>query len=351
LFMALVAIVFGMISIMLHLGHPERPAIFTILTPNPRSAMWGMGVVYPPYILSLVLSCWLLFRQDLLEIAAASSGLRAKIYSLMALEGLRPYLQKKANLNRMESRIYSLLPFQRWGLSLDDEGADIGWARIFGTLAFISGLLAYTVESTLFAHTEARAFWYGALTPVDFYLGACMCGFAWVLVAKIATHKVKRDNIPALSKGLLFEMGSILALLLSIEILFISYKMGHGLFDPVKGKTILLLLKGPYSTAFWGIEICIGLVLPIVILLYSIKKERTSGLMIASILVLIGYFVKRYDFVTAAQIYPAIKNGLPSYLPTLMETLLIAGIIASVFLAYTLGETFLPLNEKRPQTF
>jgi Ni/Fe-hydrogenase subunit HybB-like protein len=64
-------------------------------------------------------------------------------------------------------------------------------------------------------------------------------------------------------------------------------------------------------------------------------------------MVLIGYFVKRYDFVTAAQVYPAIKSGLPSYLPTLMETLLIAGIIAGVFLAYTLGEMFLSLNEKR----
>jgi Ni/Fe-hydrogenase subunit HybB-like protein len=347
LFMALIAIIFGMISIMLHLGHPERPAIFTMLTPNPRSAMWGMGIVYPPYILSLVLSCWLLFRQDLLETAAASSGFKAKIYGLMALEGLRPYLNKKANLDRLESRIYGLLPLQRWGLSLDDENADIKWARIFGAMAFISGLLAYTVESTLFAHTEARGFWYGALTPVDFYLGACMCGFAWILVAKIATHKVKRGNIPIHSKRLMFEMGNILALLLSIEILFIAYKMGHGLFNPLKGKTIMLLLKGPYSPAFWGIEIFIGLVLPIVMLLYSVKKERTTGLMIASVMVLIGYFVKRYDFVTAAQVYPAIKHGLPSYLPTLMETLLIAGIIAGVFLVYTLGELFLPLNEKR----
>ena len=347
LFMALIAIIFGMVSIMLHLGHPERPAIFTMLTPNPRSAMWGMGIVYPPYILFLALCFWLLIRQELIETASASSGLKARIYRLMALEGLRPYLQRKANLDHLESRIYRMLPLEGWGLSLDAEDADIKWARIFGAMAFITGLLAYTVESTLFAHTEARAFWYGALTPVDFYLGACMCGFAWILVAKIATHKVRSGNIPIHSKRLMFEMGNILALLLSVEILFIAYKMGHGLFDPVKGKTIMLLLKGPYSPAFWGIEIFIGLVLPIVMLLYSVKKERTTGLMIASVMVLIGYFVKRYDFVTAAQVYPAIKHGLPSYLPTLMETLLIAGIIAGVFLTYTLGEMFLPLNEER----
>lgn len=347
LFMALIAIMFGMISIMLHLGHPERPAIFTMLTPNPRSAMWGMGIVYPPYIISLALCFWLLIRHELVEAAAASSGFKAKIYGLMALEGLRPYLQKKTNLDRLESRIYDLLPFERWGLSLDNESADKKWARIFGTLAFISGLLAYTVESTLFAHTEARAFWYGALTPVGFYLGACLCGFAWVLVAEIVTHKVKGDKTPLRLNALFLEMANILALLLSVEILFIAYKMGHGLFDPIKGKTIMLLLKGPYSPAFWGIEFVIGLVLPIVILLYSVKRKKTTGLMVASIMVLTGYFVKRYDFVTAAQVYPALRNGLPSYLPTLMETLLIAGIIAGVFLAYTFGEMFLPLDEKR----
>ena len=347
LFMALIAIIFGMISIMLHLGHPERPAIFTILTPNPRSAMWWMGIVYPPYILSLALCFWLLIRQDLLETAAASGGLKARIYRLMALEGLRPYLYKKVSLDRLETRIYRLLPLQRLGLSLDAEGAEIKWARIFGTLAFISGLLAYTVESTLFAHTEARALWYGALTPVDFYLGACLCGVAWILVLEIVTHKIKGDETPLRLNALFLEMGNILALLLSIEILFIAYKMGHGLFDPIKGKTIMLLLKGPYSPAFWGFEIAIGLVLPILILLYSVRRKKTFGLMVASGMVLIGYFVKRYDFVTAAQVFPAIKHGLPSYLPTLMETLLIAGIIAGVFLAYTLGETFLPLNEKR----
>jgi Ni/Fe-hydrogenase subunit HybB-like protein len=306
-----------------------------------------MGIVYPPYIISLALSCWLLIRQELIETAAVSSRLKARIFHLMALEGLRPYLHKELFLDQLEARIFRLLPFQRLGLSLDSEGAEIKWARIFGILAFISGLLAYTVESTLFAHTEARAFWYGALTPINFYLGACLCGFAWVLVAEIATHKVKGDKIQVHLKMLFFEMANILALFLSIEVLFIAYKMGHGLFDPIKGKTIMLLLKGPYSLAFWGFEITIGLALPIVILLYSVRRKKTTGLMVGSGMVLTGYFVKRYDFVTAAQVYPAIKSGLLSYLPTLMETLLIVSIIAGVFLVYTLGELFLPLNEKK----
>jgi molybdopterin-containing oxidoreductase family membrane subunit len=177
LFLALIAIIFGLSSINLHLGHPERAAVFSALTPNVRSAMWYMGTLYPPYIVFVALCFWLLARVELAKTAAESVGLKAKAYRLMALEGLKGYLYRHLPLEKLEARINRLLPLERMGLSLDSEGADLRWARIIGTLALISGLLAYSVEGSLFAHTEARPFWYGALYPIDFFLGASFCGF------------------------------------------------------------------------------------------------------------------------------------------------------------------------------
>jgi Ni/Fe-hydrogenase subunit HybB-like protein len=65
-------------------------------------------------------------------------------------------------------------------------------------------------------------------------------------------------------------------------------------------------------------------------------------------MVLMGYFVKRYDFVVASQVYPLIKqqHTLSSYLPTLMEMFLIGGLLGVLFLIYTLGVKFLPLKEE-----
>jgi len=63
---------------------------------------------------------------------------------------------------------------------------------------------------------------------------------------------------------------------------------------------------------------------------------------------LAGYFVKRYDFVVASQVYPVIPEGLPSYFPAIMEIILIGGIIAAFLLIYTLGARFLPLKEEGP---
>jgi molybdopterin-containing oxidoreductase family membrane subunit len=347
-FLALITILFGLSSIGLHLGHPERGAIYNALTPNLRSAMWWMGTLYPPYIALIAFWYWLLARADLVKTAAESEGLKAKAYKLMALEGLKDFLYRKLPLEKLEAWIYRLLPLERMGLSLDSEGADLRWARLIGILALISGLLAYSVEGSLFAHTEARPFWYGALYPVDFLLGASFCGFAWLLAAGIITYMVKGEEIPDKLKALFYEMAEILALLLSLGLLFTTYKMGHGLFEPAKAKTILLFLNGPFSVAFWVFEIAIGIVLPILILLYAARQRKIAGIMVASIMVLVGYFVKRYDFVVAAQVYPLIKkqHTLASYLPTFMEILLIGGLLGALFLIYTLGVKFLPLKEE-----
>jgi Ni/Fe-hydrogenase subunit HybB-like protein len=346
IFLALLAIIFGLSSIGLHLGHPERGAIYNVLTPNFRSAMWWMGSLYPPYIAFVALWFWLLARTDLAKIADLADGLKAKIYRLLALEGLKINLYRRFPLEKLETWIYRRLPLEKMGLSLNSDGADLKWARIIGALALLFGLMAYALEGSLFAHAEARPFWYGALYPIDFFLGASFCGFAWILSIEIITYRVKGQKIPQHLRDLFFEMAQILALLLSFALLFTTYKMGHGLFEPMKSKTVMLFLKGPFSPAFWLFEIAIGLILPIFILLYAVKRKKIAGVLTASVMVLSGYFVKRYSFVVASQVYPVIKESLNSFTPVFMEVLLVGGIIGGFLFCYTLGDKFLPLKGK-----
>ncbi|MDP2644466.1 MAG: NrfD/PsrC family molybdoenzyme membrane anchor subunit [Desulfobacterales bacterium] len=347
LFLSLVFIILGLSSIGLHLGHPERGAVYNVLTPNFRSAMWWMATFYPPYIVFIGLWYWLLSRKSLAKTAAESEGLKARVYGWMALEGLRPYLHRRFAFYRMETLICRLLPLEQMGLSLDAEDAERNWARVAGALALVFGFLAYTVEGSLFAHVEARPFWYGALYPVDFFLGASLCGLAWFMAMGIITYKVKGHEIPESLKVLFYEMADILVVLLSLLLLFVAYKMGHGLFEPAKAKTIMLFIKGSFSLAFWLFEVACGMVLPVGILIYAVRQKKITGLFLASVMVLTGYFVKRYDFVVASQVYPLIKKHQPlaSYFPTAMETLVIGGILGAFLLIYTLGDKFLPLKE------
>lgn len=348
LFLALLTVICGLASISLHLGHPERSAIFGALTPNLRSPMSYMGPLYTPYIALLALWCWLLVRKELANKAAAYEGLTAKAYRLMALEGLRSYLNEQIHLLKWEAKIYRLVPLERMGLSLDSEDVELRWARIVGVLALIFALLAFTVEGSLFAHVEARPFWYGAIFPIDFLLGASFCGLAWLLATGIITYKVRGEEIPANLRDLFYEMGEILAVLLSIGVLFTAYKMGHGLLEPDKTRTIMLFLKGPFRLAFWVFEMGIGLVFPVCALVYGVRWGKMGGILAGAVMVLVGYFVKRYDFVVASQVYPLIKvqHPLLSHFPTSMEILLIGGIIGALLLAYTLGVQYLPLKEE-----
>ncbi len=149
--------------------------------------------------------------------------------------------------------------------------------------------------------------------------------------------------------GLIFEMAQILALLLSVGLLFVAYKMGHGLFALTKAKTIMLFLNGPFSLNFWLLEIGVGIVFPVFVLLYAVRQRNIASVLVGAVMVLVGYFVKRYDFVVATQVYPVIiKEDIPSYLPTVMEVLLIGGILGALLLVYTLGDKFLPLKGEGP---
>ena len=81
-FLAIITIVFGMIAIMLHLGHPERSAVYVWITPNIRSAIWGMGFFYSFYILFIIVEYWLLAREELAKTANASTGWKQVFYGL-----------------------------------------------------------------------------------------------------------------------------------------------------------------------------------------------------------------------------------------------------------------------------
>ena len=321
-FLALITIIFGMISIGAHLGHPERAMVFNALTPNFYSAMWWMGTLYTFYIVFISVEYWLLARDELIERSDQADGVERTIFSYLALKRLD------------DSRLGAVLKDHRL-------------LQAVGAAALVSGLSAHNTLGALFGHIEARPLWYGTYYPVYFLLSASFCGFAWLLAVSIGTYKLKREEIPGEYMSLIFEMAQVLALLLSVGLLFTVYKMGFGLFTPIKVKPIMLFLKGPFSFAFWVFEIGIGTVLPIPILLYAASKRKVTGVLVASVMVLVGVYVMRYDFIVAAQVYPVIEEGLPSYLPAFMEVLFIGGVLGALFLTYTLGAIFLPLKEER----
>ncbi len=320
-FLSLTTIVFGMLCIVLHLGHPERMPIYNAISPNFRSAISWMGLLYTIYMAVVVVELWLLTRADLTEQAQRSEGLIKKILQILTLEKLRG---------------------TRYGAALEDPRL----LRTIGILAFVSGASALSMLGSVFAHAESRLLWYGPYYPVYFIVSAIFSGYAFLLVVTIVTYRVKGEEMLPAVKALIFEMSQVLAFVLAVGLLLITYRLASGLFDPASRGPVMLLLKGPFSIGFWIFEVGIMSVLAVFVLLWAAGRKSLNGVLTGSLLVMVGTFVMRYEFVVAGQVFPNIKEGLPSYWPTLMEVFIIGGVIAAFLLVYTLGEKYLTLKEE-----
>jgi molybdopterin-containing oxidoreductase family membrane subunit len=337
-FLSLTTILFGLNYILLHLGRPERVPIYNTISPNFHSAISWMGLLYNIYLLIVVVEFWLLIRSDLAERAEKAQGLTKIIYGILALKKMDDSDFGRA-LN--SSRFGHLLYHPRLHRLLDDPRLP----RLIGTLAFVTGVAALTMLGSVFAHTESRALWYGPYYPIYFIVSALFCGYAFLLTITIITYRARGDEMYQGIKDLIFEMAQVLALLLAVGFVLTVYRLTTGLFDPLSREPVMLLMIGPFSPSFWIFEVALMSVVPAFILLWAARKETLGGVLLGSLLVLIGAFVMRYNFVVAGQVYPNIKEGLASYLPTMMEILIIIGIFGGFLMAYALGEKFLPLKE------
>ncbi len=312
-FLSLTSIVFGLTCILMHLGHPERLPIQNAISPNFRSAIAMMGALYSVYLVVVTIEFWLLIRPELQRRAEKAEGRLKLILNL-------------AGLKRLETT--RLAPILSNPLLL----------RLVGGLAFFTGVSALITLGSVFAHSEARSFWYGMYYPSYFLLSALFCGLALFLAVTIISYYVNRKEIQGDVRALLFEMARLLALFLAIGFLFTAYRMGVGLLDPARRGPVALLLFGSFAGSFWWFEIGLMTFVPIVLLIWSSLKESITGVLFGSLYVMIGAFVMRYQFVVAGQVYPNLKEGLPSYMPAFLEVFLICGAVAAFLFVYSIGE-------------
>jgi molybdopterin-containing oxidoreductase family membrane subunit len=97
------------------------------------------------------------------------------------------------------------------------------------------------------------------------------------------------------------------------------------------------LLTSPW---FW-IETGLGLAVPLVLML---GRSRVSGgaQVLSAVLVLIGGFIGRYDFIIGGQKVPLFKGnwvpGLIEYAPSFTEWMLLVLAVSIVFSVYAVGE-------------
>jgi molybdopterin-containing oxidoreductase family membrane subunit len=316
---ATVAVVLAATFILPDLGRPER-VINILLYFNPTSPMiWDIAIVFV-YMAMSAFYVWLYCRADL-----------ARRGSWLAL-GTGTSERTMAREDRVKS--------------------------VMAWVALPAAIMLHSITAWIFGLQISRGFWYSSIMAPMFIASALVSGLGLVIVLALILRRRGRlafpDSLVAMLGGLLGAFIAVEAFLLLAEYLTALYP------GAPEGEAAARMLSGPYLPLF-VFEVVVGLLVPFLILSQRRLRTRPAWVATAAAIGIVGIFVHRLNLVLNGLSYPNIDlpPGLPIgtaqdgssfsvytwYVPTLVEWLIVAGILAFGALLFSAAVAFLPLQE------
>lgn len=223
------------------------------------------------------------------------------------------------------------------------------WMRVLGTIGVPLAIFGvHGGTGTIFAVVKARGMWFGGLFPVIFVVSAIVSGTALLLlVYYLQTRAVGRVPNVTLLRG----MGTVLAAALGIDLGLTFYEFLVPILASEHHDLNIIGIQafGPMWWSFWIVQLLLGMLVPFVVLVVPALKRRTTLLVAASALVIVGIMAVRFNIVVPPLLPPVIE-GYPwnDYLPTPVEWGVSAFFIAGGMLVYSLVATWLPIHDPDP---
>ena len=190
---------------------------------------------------------------------------------------------------------------------------------------------------------KARPFWYKPGLAVLFMASAIVGGLALtVLVSKSAAAASKKvtvrdDILDSVSKFIGW------ALVVYLYLRFWDMMAVEYTHTPGRSEAFSLLTGGPLAMNFWGGEIIFGILVPMIILL-SARLRKDERLHVLALLMVVGGLIAyRWNtnmagqLVVLADLTQGTTASYTSYVPSLIEIVVGAGVVAYGMLAVTLG--------------
>lgn len=316
------------LPLLVHLGHPER-ALNIVITPHFTSAMAAFGMIYTLYMILLLLEIWLVYRKDIILVAARSRGLKRLVFSALAL-GV--YDTSEESL-RVDHRAIIVL----------------------ASLGIPAACILHGYVGFMFGSVKANYWWSTPLMPIMFLLSAVMSGMAMINVLyqslmKLSSRSIDGECVQSLARWLwLFTVMTVTVELL--EIIMLAYERSE------EWLVIAPLLSSNLAFSFIAVQLVFGSLIPIILLGIVVLMQpfltnplRNTISFVASLILLIQVFAMRWNVVIGGQIFSKSARGFrESYEPGLFDkegivTALVIFVVPFVILA--IFNRFLPLYER-----
>jgi molybdopterin-containing oxidoreductase family membrane subunit len=318
---AVSAIVFAAIIIVVDMGRPERFLNLFLHGRIQSPIMWDVIVIGTYFFISLLL-----------------------LY-LPLMPDLRILNRDPKKNSRFLNRLYRL-GGSFWKGTKEQFRVSNRAITILCIVIIPVAFCIHTVTSWLFA-TTYRPGWDSTNFGAYFVSGAFLVGAGGVVVAMYIFRK--SYNLEKYITVLHFEkMGRIVVLL---ALLYLYFNVNEYLVPAFKMKKpeeehLTQLFAGEFAPVFW-FAILIGMIIPIFILIFK-KGRKPLPMFIAGIMIVIGAWFKRYLIVTPTLLHPFLPmNDVPEsykhYFPSWQEWAIAMGSLAGALLIITFFARVYPI--------
>ncbi len=216
--------------------------------------------------------------------------------------------------------------------------------RIIGIMAILIipiGVSVHTVTAWLFA-TTVQPVWHSTIYGPFFVVGALYTGTAALVIIMALLRKVL--GLKEILRDVHFNNIGLVLLaegLLVTYFLLCMYMVEITGQEPIILRVVMSELTGPFAVPFWAM-IIVGILFPPFLL--SFKKGRSiTGVVIASIIVVIAMWIERFLIVVPTLAQSRLDWPVGVYHPTWVEWSITGACVAAFTLGYILFTKVFPI--------
>lgn len=223
--------------------------------------------------------------------------------------------------------------------------AEVGAStRQLGALAAALAVGVTLIAGSVYGMMAMRPFWFGGETPVAFLIESFIGGIAFTVFFTYLVYGFSHQAMPEELRALLGgPLAKLHAAAIALHLMFVLGRAATGLWSNAEGLQVWQHIAGQPLFYFGLIG---GTVVPLLLMASPSTRPQAWAQILASLLVMIGLLISRYEFIIGGQMAPLFKGSwapdLVQYTPSLTEWAL---LFVGLFLAnvvYALAENWSP---------
>jgi len=206
-------------------------------------------------------------------------------------------------------------------------------AIVAGFITVVAEIAANSNLAAVFGLLNGREFWHGPYLPIFFIASAVMVGSGAMIFFNVIAQKIQGGEMTDAMKACMSACRKVAILMICVILFFTIWRTVSTLAGMPNGQYIgvMAMLTGDYALSFWGGEILMTLIAPLVLFLLS-RGTNMRLMLTASALMIFGAFFMRYNMVIVGQVIPVYADlgvtgstELLKYFPTWNEILVVLG--------------------------